>query len=117
MEQRLFGALQSSHSALRLDRFRPKGGVSDLDTLINYFWNIALAEALLCPVGSVEVMLRTTIHDTLSTHFGTTIWYDQHGLLESKQQAKVASAKAYIARRSRTVTRHGSSPTGPLASG
>jgi hypothetical protein len=104
MVQQLVATLQSAHSSVRLNRYRPKGSGSDLDMLINYYWNVSLADSLLCPIGSAEIMLRNTIHNSLASHFGTPNWYDQRGLLEHKQQLKLQSAKAHIARSGRTVT-------------
>jgi hypothetical protein len=72
--------------------------------LTNYYWNIALAQALLCPLGTVEIMLRNTIHNTLTLHFGAANWYDRRGLLDVKQVGQLQSAKSHIARSGRTVT-------------
>jgi hypothetical protein len=83
------------------DRANPK---IDLDALVNYFWNIALAESLFCSVNAAEIALRNSIHETLSTHFGTSTWYDNSGLLEPDQSAVVASAKTRILSLNRPVT-------------
>lgn len=100
----LLKTLQLTHSSVRLERYQPKIAGNDLDVLTNYYWNIALADSLLCSLSCVEIMLRNAIHKSLTGHLGTSNWFDQRGLLEPKQQAKVSSAKAYIARSGRTVT-------------
>jgi len=72
--------------------------------VVNYFWNMALADALLCPLGTVEIMLRNAVHNTLSAFFGRADWYDGRGLLEEKQETQVAEAKGHIASRNKPVT-------------
>lgn len=94
--------LRQAISSPRLERYRKDG--TDLDMLTNYFWNMALADALLSPLGTVEIMLRNTIHNTLSIYFGRADWYDGRGILEEKQEAQVAEAKGHIASRKKPVT-------------
>jgi hypothetical protein len=98
--------LKPSISDDRLSRYRPTGASSDrdLDTLVNYFWNMALAESLHCSLCSVEVALRNAIHNAVSQHFGTATWYDQRGLLDQHQFLEVNKAKDRIAANRRTVT-------------
>lgn len=95
--------LRQAVSAPRLARYR-KEGTSDLEMVTSYYWNMALADALLCPLGTVEIMLRNTIHDTLSAHFGRPDWYDGRGLLEEKQEGQVLEAKKHIDSRNKPVT-------------
>ena len=102
--QQFVDTIRPSLSPLRLERYRPRGNGSDLEMVTNYYWNVALAQALLCPIGSVEIMLRNTIHDTLTRSFGAANWYDQRGLLEEKQQRQLGSAKSHIGRSGRTIT-------------
>lgn len=94
--------LKQRLSEARLERYR-KGG-SDLDMLTNYFWNMALAEALFCPLGTVEIVLRNTIHNTLSQHFGMSNWYEGTGFLEPRQVKQIADAKQHIRDRNRPAT-------------
>ena len=88
----------------RLERYRQPAGASDIEMLINYYWNIALAESLHCSLGTVEILLRNTIHDTLATFFGRADWYDGTGLLEEKQLEEVAKVKHHIATRNKAAT-------------
>lgn len=101
MPAQLIKDLESSLSTPRLSRYRPNDASPanvDLETLVNYFWNLALAEALYCSLGAVEVALRNTIHTSLSAHFGTPIWYDQTGMLDEYQRREVGDAKVRIAK-------------------
>lgn len=99
------------HRALAIDsaarrRYRPTAPSADpdLDTVVNYFWNMALADALYCSLCAVEIALRNTIHTSLSRHFGASNWYDQTAILERHQQDELAGAKQRIARRQQSLT-------------
>jgi hypothetical protein len=60
---------------IRLERYRTAPGC-DLHMLTNYFWNMALSEALYPTLHGVEVALRNTIHRTLTDRYGTEEWWD-----------------------------------------
>ena len=66
----------------RLEAYRPTGG-TDLDMLTNYFWNIDLIEALVPCMHAVELALRNSLHNALTSHYGTDMWFYQPGVLES----------------------------------
>jgi hypothetical protein len=87
--------LEPTISSARLLRYRSPMG-DDLETAVNYLWNMALAESLYCSLNAVEIALRNTIHDTLPAHFGVPIWYDRAGLLEPYQANEVAGMKKRI---------------------
>jgi hypothetical protein len=125
--QRLEHALSSD----RLATYAP-GKHRDLDTVVNYFWNIALCQALYPSLGTLEVAVRNSIHTTLTDHFGRADWYDIPGLLQSRQARTIRDAKHNIvASRKRVVpgrvvaavgfgfwtslldTLYGNSPKGP----
>lgn len=72
--------------------------------MVNYLWNMALAEALYIPVNTVEIALRNALHSTLSHHFGTPSWYDRQGLLEPTQVRDVHRAKSRIRDYGNTLT-------------
>ena len=72
--------------------------------LVNYYWNMALADALHCSLAVVEVLLRNTIHNTLSSFYSRPDWYDGTGLLDERQIEEVAKARHHIEYRKRTVT-------------
>lgn len=95
MVSRLITQIEPAISSVRLQRYRSTGA-SDLETLTNYLWNIALGESLYCCLDSVEVSLRNSLHESLTQHFGTPTWYDLHGLLESEQVKQVTRAKRSI---------------------
>jgi hypothetical protein len=72
--------------------------------LLNYYWNMALADALHLSLGMVEILLRNSIHNTLSDFFGRADWYDGTGLLEKKQVEDLEKAKHHIETRKRPIT-------------
>ena len=103
MVARFIADLEPTLSATRLQRYRTPNGC-DLDAIVNYFWNIAIAESLYCCLHAVEIALRNTLHATLSQHFGTPTWYDQRGLLDQEQHYQIVRAKADIQKRRDPVT-------------
>lgn len=66
--------LESLVSRPRRERYRPQDR-DDLQTAVNYLWNVALSEALLQGLSAVEVGLRNSIHRTLTTELGTEYWF------------------------------------------
>src|SRR4051812_5781385 len=96
--------LKASISEPRLERYRRPADASDLDMLSNYYWNMALADALLCSLGVVEILLRNSIHNTLSDFFGRRDWYDGAGLLEEKQIQQRDEARQHVESRGKAVT-------------
>lgn len=95
--------LAPSLSSARLQRYQSAAG-DDLETAVNYLWNMALAEALYCSLNAVEIALRNTLHDTLTAHFGVPHWCDRSGMLEPYQAQEVASMKQRIANHGNPVT-------------
>jgi hypothetical protein len=87
--------IEPSLSSIRLQRYQSTTG-DDLETAVNYLWNVQLAEALYCSLGAVEIALRNALHQTLTQHFGTPTWYNQKGLLEPNQVRTVRRAEDRI---------------------
>lgn len=76
-------------SASRLDRYRPVNG-DDLQTIVNYLYNVALSEALLQGIAAVEIALRNAIHNVFMTHFGTDQWF---WAALKKEDVKIVNSK------------------------
>lgn len=72
--------------------------------LVNYYWNMALADALHCSLATDEILLRNTIHTTLRTFVGRDDWYDRDDLLEEGQRKDRDKAKKHISTRGRAIT-------------
>lgn len=72
--------------------------------LTNYFWNMALADALHCSLSTSEILLRNTIHSTLRAYFGQEDWYERDERLEQRQREDRDDAKRNIETRGREVT-------------
>jgi len=96
MADQFLAQLQPSISPARLARYQSPTG-DDLETTVNYLWNVALAESLFCSLNAVEVALRNGLHSSLTQHFGTSAWYDLTGLLDPPQQQNIAQVKKRIA--------------------
>jgi hypothetical protein len=95
MVSQLLSNLEHSVSPARLQRYRSPSG-HDLETVVNYLWNVALAESLYCSLGAVEIALRNALHRTLTHHFGVPTWYDRRGLLEQRQINEINAVKTRI---------------------
>jgi hypothetical protein len=79
MVAQLVAELELPLSRERLENYRPDTG-SDLDMVVNYFFNIELSEALYPSLQAFEVALRNSIHHAFTHHFGTEFWFDTPGL-------------------------------------
>jgi len=79
----------------RLEAYRPTGG-DDLATIATYFWNVNLCQSLYLSLGTLEIVMRNGIHNTLSSHFGREDWYDIHDLLLRQEATAVWKAKKGI---------------------
>ena len=86
-------------SQIRLEAYRPPNNGSDLDMVTNYFWDIALAEALVPALHGVELALRNSIHSHLSNFYGTNMWFYRPGVLEHGQLGQLAGALRQLADR------------------
>lgn len=87
----LVRALENTVSHTRLEAYRPVGA-TDLDMVINYFWNTELSEALYPSLQAFEIALRNGVHRALTVHFGTELWFD-HGILLDWQERTLQEAK------------------------
>jgi hypothetical protein len=87
----------------RLERYRPAGG-SDLEMLVNYYWNIALCQAFYPVLNCVEVALRNTIHMTLTDHYGTENWFDDLTIVRQEQYDDAQKARANLIKRRQAHT-------------
>lgn len=96
--------LKTTISAPRLERYRRPVDASDMDMLVNYYWNMALADALHCSLSTAEILLRNAIHTTLSAYLGRDDWYERDDLLEERQQADRDDARRNIGTRGREIT-------------
>lgn len=96
--------LKAGISDPRLERYRRPAEASDFDMLVNYYWNMALADALHCSLATDEILLRNTIHTTLSKYVGRGDWYDRDDLLEDGQREDRDTAKNHIATRGKAAS-------------
>ena len=70
---------------VRLEKYRTDPAC-DLHMLTNYFWNIALCEALYPTLHAVELSLRNAIHTTLTNRYNTEEWWDVPRILYIDQK-------------------------------
>lgn len=87
--------LRRTVSTERLEKYRPPAG-SDLEMMTNYFWNIALSQALYPGLAALEVALRNSIHNAMTAREQTEWWFYQAELLEPRQLGAFASARQWL---------------------
>ncbi len=92
-----YAELERSVSVERLAPFQAATG-GQLGTAVNYFWNIALCQALYPALNMVEVVTRNSFHGFLSDHFNRLDWYDEPHFLQRRELEDVAAAKRNIRR-------------------
>lgn len=90
MVARFVADLELPLSRIRLENYRPHTG-SDLEMVVNYFFNIELSEALYPTLQAFEVALRNSVHLALSQRFGTPYWFDAPGLYPSPPPPETVS--------------------------
>lgn len=91
MVAQFVAALERPVSRVRLENYRDSG--SDLDMVVNYFFNLELSEALYPTLQAFEIALRNSIHIVLSAHLQTSYWFDQPGFLPAWQAQQVVNAR------------------------
>ena len=93
----LVAKLAPSVSSVRLEAHRPSGG-SDVEMLINYFWNVELCKALYPSIHALEVSLRNSIHAAANDHYRTPFWFDLPDVLLARQRELIQEARDDLAR-------------------
>jgi len=88
-------ALERPVSSLRLENYRSATG-SDLEMVVNYFYNLELSEALYPTLQAFEIALRNSIHITLTDHHQTPYWFDQEGFLPQRQERQINDARSTL---------------------
>jgi hypothetical protein len=77
----------------RLNAYR-QPGLSDLDVICCYLWNLSLSEALYPSLQTFEIGLRNALHNGLAFRFGRQDWYDHpRHFLDPTATSAIADAK------------------------
>ena len=98
-----FDDLQDALSGPRIERYRSKNG-TNLETAINYFWNISLCEALYPCLNALEITLRNAIHIAATAAYKSEFWFDQPGVLLQRQPDQIQGARRKVRDRNKQVT-------------
>ncbi len=99
----LFDELELAVSHPRMERYRPQNG-SDFATVANYFWNMALCEALYPSLNVLEITLRNGVHQAASRVHNSEFWFDQPGVLTFQQPGQIRDARRRLTGRGRPLT-------------
>jgi len=77
----------------RLTPYR-QNGLTDLDVVCVYMWNLELSGTLYPALQTFEVGLRNALHNALTYRFGSAAWYDAPGIfLGQSELDSIAAAK------------------------
>ena len=90
MVAQFVASLERPISRVRLENYRAGG--SDLDMIVNYFYNLELSEALYPSLQAFEISFRNSVHSALADHFGTTYWFDRPTFLPDWQAQQITDA-------------------------
>lgn len=91
--------IERTVSAARLSVYRRPTDVGDLDAIARYLWNVALSEALYPALQTLEITLRNSLCDAITSHFIDPLWFDrQPPVLHQSELDKVAAAKRELLR-------------------
>jgi hypothetical protein len=87
-----------------MDAYRRESAEDELDLLARYAWNMALGGSLYGPLQALEVALRNTLHDALTTFHQTDRWYQHRSVFPAgvAGDKTFADAKAAV----NTISRH-----------
>jgi hypothetical protein len=112
MVQQLITALERPVSRVRLENYRHGG--SDLDMVVNYFYNVELSEALYPALQAFEVALRNSVHLALTQHFNNDpFWFDTPGLYPLPRPPKTSPWQEDALRAARTKLSQEGKPHDP----
>ena len=75
-------------------------GNAGIDAVARHARNITLSEAMYPVLHMLEVVMRNSIHNAFSQHFGAQAWYDQNWLNQGHQNL-VRDAKTELTKRSK----------------
>lgn len=103
MEVEFRANVEAILSADRLATYS-RNGNDNVETVTNYFWNIALCQALYPSLGNLEVGVRNSIHTVLMAHFGQDDWYDVPNLLQRREARQAQNAKTSIRNAGKVIT-------------
>lgn len=89
MVTQFVASLERPVSRVRLENYRAGG--TDLDMVVNYFYNLELSESLYPTLQAFEVAFRNSIHSTLLQHFNNPFWFDTAGLYPPPKPPKTTT--------------------------
>jgi hypothetical protein len=98
MQADFFALFCQGISVQRMEAYRHRGEkrysqVQDLEVCADYLWNIVLCESLYPALHMLEIVLRNTLHNTISSIFGTQ-WFDH--LIVGEAYKRIDKAKARL---------------------
>ena len=90
--------MQKAFSTPRMTPYISPADDDEIDSLARYYWNIALCESFYPSLHCLEVVLRNSLHDALTSVKGKPDWYDTPGLLRPSEQKLLTHAKDELIR-------------------
>lgn len=87
--------LERPVSRARLENYRTAND-SDLDMVVNYFYNLELSEALYPSLQAFEIALRNSVHQAFTQHFDNEYWFDTPNLFPPPPQPEADSETGIV---------------------
>jgi len=94
-QQDFLKAFTKGCSSERLRKYRQDRD-SDGTVIARYLWNMRLSEALYPTLQALEVTLRNSLHDAVTTKYARADWYNIPNLLEPFGAREVVTAVAKL---------------------
>lgn len=82
----------------RFGGYARKGDQDERDALARYVWNLELCGALYKPLQFLEIGLRRSIHNALSSATGRTDWFEDSAILKQKEREIIAKLRCDLER-------------------
>jgi hypothetical protein len=105
MNEKLYEQLELSISKTRLDEYSKILKTQDKKIIFTYYiLNSEISKSLYIPLQNLEIALRNSIHNTLTSYYKTSEWYEIEDFLLPNELKKISEAKNKIMRAKKELT-------------
>ncbi len=88
----------------RFEAFATPSDRDEREALSRYVWNLELCAALYKPLHFLEIGLRNSVHNAVTTSTGQSDWFDNSSILKPRELELVSKVKSDLERRGIEVT-------------
>ncbi len=83
----------------RFEAFASQGDQDERAALSRYVWNLELCAALYKPLHFLEIGLRNSVHNSLTSSTGRSDWFNSSSILKPKELELVTKVRSDLERR------------------